>query len=164
MVTAGILPFRENSHVRAGNRSRDLMFSSQRLTTRLVTYLLTYYMEQSPWEANRFSASQAIPRILRNPKVHYRTHKCILQSISPGPRFSVWIFRNNIRFYGEELLAPHPTPNMEDYPLSAVRDCLFNIFAATLAIGGRSSIRNLRTRHAVAQGPTYHGQGSLHDD
>jgi len=31
MVTAGIPPFRENSHGRAGNRTRDLMISSQRL-------------------------------------------------------------------------------------------------------------------------------------
>ena len=31
MVTAGIFPFKENSHGRAGNRTRDLMVSNQRL-------------------------------------------------------------------------------------------------------------------------------------
>ena len=33
-------------------------------------------MVQSPsWEADWFAASQEIPHISRNPKVHYRTHK-----------------------------------------------------------------------------------------
>ena len=31
MVTAGIFPFKENSHGRTGNRTRDLIISSQRL-------------------------------------------------------------------------------------------------------------------------------------
>ena len=57
-----------------------------------------------------------------------------------------------IRFYGKELLAPRPTPKLGDHPLSAARNCLFNIFAPTLHVGDRSSIRNLRTRHAVVKG------------
>jgi hypothetical protein len=41
-----------------------------------VPQLLTYSMVHSPsWAANRFADSQEIPRISRNPKVHYRTHK-----------------------------------------------------------------------------------------
>ena len=63
----------------------------------------------------------------------------------------------NFVFHWEELLAPRPTPELEDHPLSAVRDCLFNIVAATLHAGGRSTIRNLRTRHAVATGTHRHG-------
>jgi hypothetical protein len=57
-----------------------------------------------------------------------------------------------IYFYGEELLAPQPTPKLEDHNLSAVCDCLLNIFVATPHIGGRSSICNLRMRHTMVTG------------
>jgi hypothetical protein len=41
--------------------------------TKLIT---TYSMVHSPsWEANQFSASQEVPHILRNLKVHYRIYK-----------------------------------------------------------------------------------------
>ena len=52
-------------------------------------------------------------------------------------------------FHEEDLLAPGPPSKLEDYTLSSVGHCLFNLFAATLHIGGRSSIRNLRTRRTV---------------
>ena len=59
---------------------------------------------------------------------------------------------NMIHFYGEELLAPRPAPKLEDHSSSAVRDCLCNKFAAVLRIGGRSSILNLSTSHAMVKG------------
>jgi len=55
-------------------------------------------------------------------------------------------------FYIENFLTPYPAPKLENNPLSAVRDCLINTFAATFHIGDRSSIRNLRTRHALMTG------------
>jgi hypothetical protein len=54
--------------------------------------------------------------------------------------------------YGEELLTLRRTPKLEHHTFSAVRDCLFSTFAATLHNGGRSSIRNLRMRHAAVMG------------
>ena len=67
-----------------------------------LTYLLTYSMVQSPfWEANLFAASQEIPRISRNPKVHYRTHK-------RPPPFSILGQPNPVHIPTSHLLEIHP--------------------------------------------------------
>ena len=44
-----------------------------------------------------------------------------------------------------------------------VRNSLFSIFVATLHIGGRSSIHNLRTRHVVVTGIHLLPPHKLHD-
>jgi len=49
---------------------------------------------------------------------------------SPGPRRFETI-RNNKKFYGERF-SPPPNPQSGVPPLSAVHDCLFNIFAVSL--------------------------------
>ena len=59
-------------------------------------------MVQSPsWEANWFAASQEIPRILWNPKVHYRTHK-------PRPPVPILGQPNPVHIPTSHLLEIHP--------------------------------------------------------
>ena len=69
----------------------------------------------------------------------------------PDPRHA-FTFRNKAGFYGEVTSALRPAPKLEDHPFSAVCDRLFNIFATNLHTEDRSSIRNLRTGHAVVTG------------
>ena len=82
------------------------------------TYLLTYSMVQGPsWEANWFAASQEIPRISRNPKVHYRTHK-------RPPPVSILGQPNPVHIPTSHLLEIHPniihpsTPRSPQWSLS----------------------------------------------
>ena len=69
-------------------------------------------MVQSPsWEANWFTASQEIPRISRNPKVHYCTHK-------RPPAVSILGQPNPVHIPTSHLLAIHPNihPSMPRSP------------------------------------------------
>ena len=89
-------------------------------------------MEQSPyWEGNRFSASQEIPRILWNPNVHYRSHKCpppvpILSQIYPvhTPTFrrSILILSSHLRLGLPSSLFPSgfPTKTLYTPPISPI--------------------------------------------
>jgi len=66
------------------------------------TIILTYSMAQShSWEANWFAASQEIPRISGNPKVHYRTHKL-------PPPVSILGQPNPVHIPTSNLLEIHP--------------------------------------------------------
>jgi hypothetical protein len=61
-----------------------------------------------------------------------------LSKKSAQARDLLWHFVTSLFLYGEELLAPRTSQKLEDHSLSADRDCLFNIFAATLHIWGPS--------------------------
>jgi hypothetical protein len=69
--------------------------------------------------------------------------------LSSGARF-LENFRNKLIFYGEELLATRPTPQAGGPPLVGCPRLLIRyIRSCPLKLEGVSSIRNLRTRHAV---------------
>jgi hypothetical protein len=73
--------------------------------------------------------------------------------------FSDTMFCNMVSFYNEELLAPHPTPRLEDLHLSIVRDCLFNIHVCVATVHiWRPPLLQPETRHSVLTGTHYHRQ------
>ena len=77
-----------------------------------INLLLTYSMVQSPsWEANWFAARQKIPRILWNPKVHYRTHK-------RPPPISILGQPNPVHISTSHLLEIHPNITHPSTPRS----------------------------------------------
>jgi len=119
------------------------------ILTYLLTHLLTYLL--TPWNKVLLEKLTGLQLVKKLPAFH-RTRMFITAFTNALCDH----FVTRCALYCEQLLAPHPKPKLEDHPFSAVRDCLFNICAATLHIGGRSSVRNLRTRHSVVTGHNYH--------
>ena len=64
-------------------------------------------------------------------------------------KYTGLFIHNILSLYGEDLLAPRPTPMLEGHRFSAVRDIFQYIRSHPLYLKA-FSIRNLRTRHAVA--------------
>jgi hypothetical protein len=83
-------------------------------------------MEPRPSEASSHSAIQEIFRLLWNQRlITVYTKPATDPYPETHPRLCV-TFRKKLIFYGEELLAPSPTPKLEAYPLSAVVDFLID--------------------------------------
>ena len=64
--------------------------------------------------------------------MHKINFQCLGRSKEAVQDSNPLTYLNMLTVYRQELSAPRPNPKVEDHPLSAVRDCLFNIFAATL--------------------------------
>jgi hypothetical protein len=62
------------------------------------------------------------------------------------------MIRDIINFLRWGVVSTSPNPKLEEHPLSAVRDYLLHSQLSSTS-AGRSSISNLRTRHAVVTSP-----------
>ena len=84
----------------------------------LSVHVLTYSMVQSPsWEANWFAASQEIPRISRNPKVHYRAHKRPLPVSILGQPNPVHIPTSHLLEIRPNIIHPSMLRSPQSFPL-----------------------------------------------
>jgi hypothetical protein len=92
-----------------------------------LTYILIFFHHCPEWTCPIRTSNIPSTKFL----IHFLPLGSFIQKIRSGRGLLV-IFCNKLIFYGEDLLVPWPTPKLKDYPLTASRDCLFNIFTDTL--------------------------------
>jgi hypothetical protein len=105
-------------------------------------FLLTYGAEPLLRSCQLCSHSKNFPAFYGTRRfitVFTRALHLSLSWASVQVRGFLLIFVKSWLFYGKELLVPRSTPKLEDNRLSVDRDCLFNIFVATLHIWRPSS-------------------------
>jgi hypothetical protein len=160
-----------------------MTYGSKIFTEFKVKFTVTYSL-LTPW-SRILPEKLTGPQIVRKFPAFYETRNLITafirashlpcfsfyRSTSPVPK--IWLlFLNMVKLLLWGVLAPRPPPKLEDYPLSAVRDCLFSIFASTLHIlrpflhpqpedkschGDRDRLTAVSRTHLLLwQGPTYY--------
>jgi hypothetical protein len=103
-----------------------------------LTWLIACSPRESPWDAIRYSASEEIPCLLWNPKVHYHVHKGL-------PILMPWITYNKMAFHFE-LLAPCPTSKLGDQSVTVT---IQYICSHPPYLEDAPSIHNPRKHHAM---------------
>jgi hypothetical protein len=75
----------------------------------LLTYLLTLWNRVLLEKLTSF-------QLVKKFSTFYGTRRFTTAFTSAGPRLSVWTFHNLLCFYGQELIAPHPTHGWRTTP------------------------------------------------
>ena len=85
------------------SKLRDTTCSMKQDFITHTTYLITP-LSRDPWEANRFSANQEIPRIVWSPKIHYHIYKSPLPPVPILRQFRLVHAPPHITLRGRSIL------------------------------------------------------------